>query len=101
MTGPLHAGDPMTPRPGPREPRRDTPPVPRRRKPNMFVRFIRGVFGALLGLVVLGSATAAVAGYIAWRHYSANLPDVDGLKNYQPPVMSRVFAGDGRLVAEL
>ena len=38
---------------------------------------------------------------MAWRHFSANLPDVDGLKNYQPPVMSRVFASDGRLIAEL
>jgi penicillin-binding protein 1A len=59
------------------------------------------VFGALLGIVVLGSAVGATGGYIAWRHFSANLPDVDGLKNYQPPVMSRVFASDGRMVAEL
>ncbi|HEY3845558.1 MAG TPA: PBP1A family penicillin-binding protein [Acetobacteraceae bacterium] len=65
------------------------------------MRFVRGVFGALLGIVVLGGAVGAAGGYIAWRHYSANLPDVDGLKNYQPPVMSRVFAGDGRLIAEL
>jgi len=50
---------------------------------------------------MLGSAVGAVGGYVAWRHYSANLPDVDGLKNYQPPVMSRVFASDGRLIAEL
>ena len=65
------------------------------------MRFCRGVFGALLALVMLGSASAAVVGFIAWRHYSANLPDVDGLKNYQPPVMSRVFASNGRLIAEL
>jgi len=55
----------------------------------------------MLGLAVLGGASAAVVGFVAWRHYSANLPDVDGLKNYQPPVMSRVFAGNGRLIAEL
>jgi len=74
---------------------------PRRRKPNWFIRFTRGVFGAFLGLIVLGGASAAVAGFVAWRHYSANLPDVDGLKNYQPPVMSRVFASNGRLIDEL
>lgn len=100
MTTPLTAGEPLAPPPGPRQPRRDRPPSPRRR-PNFFVRVVRGLFGALLGIVVLGSAGGATVGYIAWRHYSANLPDVDGLKNYQPPVMSRVFAGDGRLVAEL
>ena len=42
-----------------------------------------------------------VGGYIAWQHFSADLPDVDGLRNYQPPVMSRVYAGDARLMAEL
>jgi penicillin-binding protein 1A len=59
------------------------------------------MFGALLGLAVLGTAGGVTVGYVAYQHYSANLPDVDGLKNYQPPVMSRVFAGDGRLIAEL
>jgi penicillin-binding protein 1A len=99
MTGPLTAGEPLVPPSGPRRPRREPPPPPRRRHP--FVRLIRGLFGALLGIVVLGGAVGAAGGYVAWRHYSANLPDVDGLKNYQPPVMSRVFASDGRLIAEL
>jgi len=101
MTTPLTAGEPLVPPSGPRRPRREPPPPPRRRGRHPFVRFVRGVFGALLGIVVLGGAVGAAGGYVAWRHYSANLPDVDGLKNYQPPVMSRVFAGDGRMVAEL
>jgi len=87
---------------GPQRPRRSPPAQPPgRRKPNWFIRVTRGVFGALLGLTVLGGASAAVVGYIAWRHYSANLPDVDGLKNYQPPVMSRVFASNGQLIDDL
>ena len=40
-------------------------------------------------------------GYIAYERFSADLPDVDGLRNYQPPVMSRIYAGDARLIAEL
>jgi penicillin-binding protein 1A len=100
MTTPLTAGEHLIPPSGPRRPRREPPP-PLRRGRNPFVRLVRGLFGALLGVVVLGSAVGAAGGYVAWRHYSANLPDVDGLKNYQPPVMSRVFAGDGRMVAEL
>jgi penicillin-binding protein 1A len=99
MTGPLTAGEPLAPPNGPRRPPREPPQ--RRRPRGLFTRFVRGVFGALLGVVVLVGAVGAAGGYIAWRHYSANLPDVDGLKNYQPPVMSRVFAGNGRLVAEL
>ncbi len=29
-----------------------------------------------------------------------NLPSEDELANYEPPIMSRVHAGDGKLVAE-
>ena len=102
MTGPLTAGEPMASPSGPRRPRRAAaPPPPRRRKPGLAVRIVRGITGAVLAIVVLGGAVGAAGGYVAWRHYSANLPDVDGLKSYQPPVMSRVFASDGRVVDEL
>ena len=46
-------------------------------------------------------AVGGVGGYVAWERFSADLPDVDGLRNYQPPVMSRVYAGDARLMTEL
>jgi penicillin-binding protein 1A len=62
---------------------------------------MRGIVGGVLAVVVLGAATGTVAGYLAWRYYSANLPSVEGLKSYQPPVMSRIFASNGQLVDEL
>jgi penicillin-binding protein 1A len=62
---------------------------------------VRGVAGGLLGVGVLLAAVGGAGGYFAWLRFSANLPDVDGLRNYQPPVMSRVYAGDARLMAEL
>ncbi len=62
---------------------------------------MRGLAGALLGILLLGGLVGAVGAYIAYEHFSADLPDVDGLRNYQPPVMSRVYAGDSRLLAEL
>lgn len=34
------------------------------------------------------------------RYYSQDLPDVSNLKNYNPPIVSRVHASDGRLIAE-
>ena len=34
-----------------------------------------------------------------WK-YQQDLPDYTQLKNYEPPVMTRVHAGDGSLLAE-
>jgi penicillin-binding protein 1A len=62
---------------------------------------VRRLFGAVLGVALLLGIVGGAGGWMAWQHFSTGLPDVDGLRNYQPPVMSRVFAGDGRLLAEL
>ena len=62
---------------------------------------MHGLFGAFLALIVLVGVVGATGVYIAYQHFSADLPDVDGLRNYQPPVMSRVYAGDSRLLSEL
>ena len=49
--------------------------------------------GALIGAVVLG--------VLVWFFIvTQNLPSEDELANYEPPIMSRVHAGDGKLVAE-
>jgi penicillin-binding protein 1A len=57
--------------------------------------------GGVLGVGLLVAAVGGIGGYVAFERFSADLPDVDGLRSYQPPVMSRVYAGDGRLMAEL
>ncbi|MEJ0017154.1 MAG: PBP1A family penicillin-binding protein [Acetobacteraceae bacterium] len=67
----------------------------------MFTRIVRGVAGGLLALCLLVVVVGGAGGYAAWLHFSADLPDVDGLRSYRPLVMSRVYAGDGRLMAEL
>lgn len=50
------------------------------------------------GTIVFLVGVAAVAGLI-W-HYSKDLPDYSQLKDYEPPVMTRVHAADGALLAE-
>jgi penicillin-binding protein 1A len=73
-----------------------TPPRKRRRRGG-FARLVSALFGlAALGVVIGG--VAAVAG---WHHFSRDLPDYARLVDYEPPVMSRVYAGDSRLLAEL
>lgn len=104
MTKPLTAGDPLVPTPDPHRPEARQPKptrTKRARRPSLFGRVVRGLFGALFGLAALLAVVGGVGGWMAYQHFSAGLPDVEGLRNYQPPVMSRVYAGDGRLLSEL
>jgi penicillin-binding protein 1A len=55
----------------------------------------------LAGVTGLGLAAGTIAVYGGYKHYSADLPDVEGLHHYQPRVMSRVYAGNSQLMAEL
>ncbi|PQA85768.1 penicillin-binding protein 1A [Hyphococcus luteus] len=60
------------------------------------MKFIGFVFAAgALGLI-------GVAGFSAWYLHNLNkdLPDYQQLAEYAPPVTTRVYAGDGSLVAE-
>jgi len=54
----------------------------------------------VLSLIVLGGifATGAVL-WVFWN-YGRDLPDYQQLANYEPPVATRIHAGDGALLAE-
>ncbi len=58
---------------------------------------------AFLGLFSLGflGLIAVVMGfaYIV-NYYGKDLPDYSQLKEYKPPIITRIYAGDGRLMAE-
>ena len=62
----------------------------------LLLRLFGFLFAAGTTLFVVG--VAAVAGLL-W-HYSKDLPDYSQLQDYEPPVMTRVHATDGSLVAE-
>ena len=60
------------------------------------MRFLGFLFAA--GTVVFLVGVAAAAG-LMW-HFSKDLPDYSQLQDYEPPVMTRVHAADGSLLAE-
>src|ERR1700748_1011009 len=62
----------------------------------LVLRFCGFLFaaGTILFLVGVGAAAG-----LLW-HFSKDLPDYSQLQDYEPPVMTRVHAGDGSLVAE-
>jgi penicillin-binding protein 1A len=102
----MYADEPLAARPaaptaakaGPgAAPGKDQPPPKRRRRRGGVARAISALFGLAAVAVVLGSL-GAVAIY---KSVSDDLPDHARLADYEPPVMSRVYAGDSRLLAEL
>ncbi|MCB8876516.1 penicillin-binding protein 1A [Acidisoma silvae] len=127
MPGPLTAGDRMVRPTGtrggggngnggdgqpPRGPQDDPPRPGRGQKPAkkdkrraarrggagfVAARAVTGLFGLAAIAVVAGG----VGGYVMFRHYTADLPSIDGLRSYQPPVMSRVYSSNMQLISEL
>ncbi len=102
MEEPLRAGEPLVP-PEPRAAPEPPKPKKRRQRRRRHWSFpaLRGLLGALMGLVLAAGVAGAAGAWMVYQHFAEGLPDVDGLRGYQPPVMSRVFANDGRLLAEL
>ncbi|WP_233255943.1 penicillin-binding protein 1A [Falsiroseomonas bella] len=78
-------------------------PPPKEKAPRKRRRV--SVLGLMLrtGLVltVAGGLAAGVAGWSLYRSAEADLPDHTWLADYQPPQMSRIYAADSRLMAEL
>src|SRR5262249_47763528 len=62
----------------------------------LLFRFFGFLFAA--GTIFFLVGVGAAAGLL-W-HYSKDLPDYSQLRDYEPPVMTRVHASDGSLLAE-
>src|SRR5690349_22760784 len=62
----------------------------------LLLRFFGLLFAA--GTIFFVVGVAAAAGLL-W-HFSKDLPDYSQLQDYEPPVMTRVHAADGSLIAE-
>jgi penicillin-binding protein 1A len=63
------------------------------------MRFLRHLVFLLL-LAVIACIGAAAVGLAGLWYFGRNLPDYQQLADYEPPVTTRVHAGDGRLIAE-
>src|SRR5919201_6607314 len=54
----------------------------------------------VLWLVLAPALACAVVAVVLYREITADLPPVDQLLHYQPPVATRIFADDGTLIGE-
>jgi penicillin-binding protein 1A len=80
------------------EDRDDLPEAPRKRRGALaFVgRWTLRVVSGVSVLVITGLAAIFV---IFWA-YGKQLPNFDKLADYEPPIVSRVYAGNGKLIGE-
>lgn len=61
------------------------------------MRVLAGLFSFLFLVAVSG----AIALFFLFQHYGHDLPDYTYLKDYQPPIMTRLYADDGRMMATI
>ena len=54
----------------------------------------------VLWLGVAGVLAAGIVGFVLWREVTAELPPVDQLLHYKPPVATRIYADDSSLIGE-
>ncbi len=71
-------------------------PKRRKRRKSTLLRVLGFVFATS---VIIGIAGSGAVGYLLWKA-SRDLPDYDSLAKYEPPVMTRIHAHDGSLMAE-
>ena len=76
------------------------PEAPHRRDSRLLAT-VRGISSLVAVLLAIGVGAGAIVGLSIYRNYAADLPSLEGLRTYQPPMMSRIYAGDDRLVSEL
>src|SRR5215468_11052657 len=72
------------------------PEQKRRRRRGFLLRFLGFMFAASMIVFV---AAAGAAAFVLWKA-SKDLPDYEVLAKYEPPVMTRIHANDGNLIAE-
>jgi len=61
-----------------------------------LLKFFSNLLAVLVFLVILGAGGAIIVFY----YYGRGLPDYKHLAQYEPPVVTRLYANDGRLFAE-
>ena len=58
------------------------------------------IFAVLSSILLAGLLIGGGGALYALHYYGRGLPDYQQLADYKPPVVTRVYAGDGRLLAE-
>lgn len=61
---------------------------------------LKKAFFHIMTLALLLITVGALVGFVVLYYLNKDLPDHSTLKSYSPPVLSRIFSSDGRLIGE-
>ena len=61
---------------------------------------LKKAFFHIVGWALLLITAGVLIGFVVLYYLNKDLPDHSTLKNYSPPVLSRIFSSDGRLIGE-
>ncbi len=65
-----------------------------------FFRAMGSLFGWLMSLMLTVFILGAIVAVMLFEHFSQDLPDYTQLASYEPPNVTRLYAADGKLLAE-
>ena len=82
-----------------KRPKQEPKPPKKPKEPRRKSRVLK-FFGIFLSLVFLGLMTAVGGVLWVFWEYGRNLPQYGQLARYEPPVVTRIHAGNGALLAE-
>ena len=74
-------------------------PAAQKQPPADSQGFFARALMALFSLGVVGVIFGLAAGGAVLHYFSRNLPNVNDLAHYEPPIVTRAYASDGRLLA--
>lgn len=59
------------------------------------------LLASLFSFLFLAALTGMAILFLVFQHYAQDLPDYSYLKDYQPPILTRIYADDGRMMATI
>lgn len=66
----------------------------------LFGKIFLGIFGWIFSLGMTMGVLGVLLGFAVFHSYNKDLPDYRDLANYDPPTVTRLYAADGKLMAE-
>lgn len=65
-----------------------------------MLKFLAHMVASLFSTLLMATVVGGIVTVLLFFHFSRDLPDLRKLATYDPPIVTRLYAGDGKLMAE-